>query len=262
MSNSFVSTPKNIALIATDIDSVLAAESATTKLSAVRSTLDTKIENVRGQVAELILGQVPLMFYVLDNASADFTAVQQAEAMGINPSHVSKMRTVGTIASHISSRINHDSPAVNLSEAKLIDCTKNLYAWWKLEKVSRPSLPLLDEVMLDFMSPGGAVRCAAVQVLRETFGSVEKVYSVAKGPTCHPDTPTPDQDDDDATTWQGMLTNALNTARKQGATESEVMFIVRAFNNDGGTEINPVTPKRDGLLGALDAAALAVGLGI
>jgi hypothetical protein len=243
MSNAFVSTATTVALGATDIDSINTAQRFVSSLSTVRQGIEKRIENARSQVAETLILSVTGVMFVLDNGGESAKPKDLSEAMGISDSHASKIRTVGTLARFLAGTFgeidkngNPMSPACNLSYAKAKTGADNLLAWYELEMAGAPSAPSLSVLMADFGSFDGTTRLGAGQSIREIFGSIEKLYTIAKGTTVHPDAPEDEGDDegDDegAETWQGMLSRALEAARAQGATATEIMFIVRAFNNE------------------------------
>jgi hypothetical protein len=242
MSNAFVSTATTITIGSTDIDSVDSARGFVSKLSTVRNGIEKRIANSRDQVSETLIMSVTGFMYVLDNGESA-KASDLADDMGVDPSHASKMRTVGSVARFAAGLYDCDdtgSPtakANNLSYAKAKDCSDRLVEYWAHETAGSPDLPSFGRLMSDYLSYDGQIRLGAGQIIREHFGSIEKLYKVAKGTIVHADTPEADDGDDDgdddgATTWQGMLGRALDAARAQGASETEIMFIVRAFNNE------------------------------
>jgi hypothetical protein len=241
MTNPLVSPASTLAIGATDIDSVDSARSYVSRLSTLRNGIEKRITNARDQVAETLILSVRGFMFVLGNGGESAKAADLADQMGVDASHASKMRTVGSVARFAAGLYDCDDKGMptdkanNLSYAKAKDCVDRMDAWWALEMAGTPTLPSFGSLMIDYLSHDGETGLWAGQVVREYFGSIEKLYNIAKGKAVHPDTPEDedgDEDDDERATWQGMLTQALRTARKQDATETEIMFIVRAFNNE------------------------------
>tara|TARA_R110000744_G_scaffold375681_1_gene489317 strand:+ start:194 stop:919 length:726 start_codon:yes stop_codon:yes gene_type:complete len=240
MQNAFVSPLSTIAIGATDIDSTITARSYVSRLSTVRNGIEKRIDNARDQVSETLIMSVTGFMFVLDNGGESAKAADLADDMGVSPAHASKMRTVGSAARFAAGLYDCDengkpsAVANNLTYAKALDCANNLTEYWAIEVSGTPEAPSFYKLMSDYLSNDGQTRLAAGQIVRERFGSIENLYKIAKGIVRHADAPEPEEGekDDDATTWQGMLTQALRTARKQDATEAQIMAVVRAFNNE------------------------------
>jgi hypothetical protein len=236
MSNAFTNSATQITDMSVSYASVSEALKAVTKIAKNIATIDATIDLKRGDKAGLIISSIAGMKLVMDNNEDDsVTAASQGEGMGVVSGTVSIVRQVGSIASFAKSGHDDASKFNSLSEAKCVEYLARIETWYALETAGSPSALPVRLLFADLLDLDGDVRLNAIQLVREIFGNVTKIYTVAKGKCVHPDTPKPEEDDeqgDEVTTWQGMLSNALTAARKQGATESEVMFIVRAFNNE------------------------------
>jgi hypothetical protein len=237
MSNSFTNSAAQIADMSVSYASVSEARDSVTKLAKSVATIDKTIELKRGDKASLIIASLAGMKLVMDNDAEESSPVEQGVSMGIVAGTVSMARCVGSIASYVRSGFDDGSKFNSLTEEQCSEYAKRIEAWYNLETAGDPSAISSRLLLSGLMSLDGEARMVAIQSVRETFGSISKIYTIAKGTCVHPDTPEVededgDEDGDEPTTWQGMLSRALDTARKQGASETEIMFIVRAFNNE------------------------------
>jgi hypothetical protein len=237
MSNAFTNSAAQIADMSVSYASVSEAETSIKKLAKTIETIDNAIGLKRGEKASLIIASIAPMKVIMDaNTDDDVTAASQGIGVGIVAGTVSMVRQVGSIASYAKSGYDGTSKFNSLTEAKCDAYLARVEAWYGFETAGTPSAPTLRSLFTDLLEHDGDVRLSAIQTVREIFGNVTKIYTIATGKCVHPDAPAPapapDDDDDKGDTWQGMLGRALDAARSQGATDTEVMAIVRAFNTE------------------------------
>lgn len=204
MSNSFTNSAAQITDMSVSYASVSEALKAVTKIGKNIATIDATIELKRGDKAGLIISSIAGMKLVMDhNTDESVTAASQGVDMGIVAGTVSIVRQVGSIASFAKIGFDDASKFNSLTEAQCIEYIAKIEAWYGFETAGMPSAPPVRSLFADLLDLDGDVRLSAIQSVREIFGNVTKIYTIAKGSCVHPDAPKPEAKDED-----GELTEA------------------------------------------------------
>ena len=196
MSNSFTNSAAQIADMSVSYASVAEARESVTKLSKSVATIDKTIELKRGDKASLIIASLAGMKLVMDNDAEESSPVEQGVSMGIVAGTVSMARQVGSIASYVRSGFDDASKFNSLTEAQCVEYVKRIEAWYSLETAGDPSAVSVRLLLAALMSLDGEARMVAIQSVREVFGSISKIYTIAKGKCVHADTPKPEENEE------------------------------------------------------------------
>jgi hypothetical protein len=197
MTNSFSNSLAQITDMSVSYASVSEARKNVTKLAGHVAKIDKDVELKRGDKAALIFASIAGMKLVMDNAGDESSPVEQGESMGIVQGTVSIARQIGSIASYVKSGHDDTSKFNSLTEANCSTYLTRIEAWYALETAGTPEAPTVRQLFADLMDLDGDVRLPAIQGMRESFGSITKVYTIAKGKCVHPDAPKPEEKDED-----------------------------------------------------------------
>ena len=239
--SAFIHTKTVLAGMATDITGVASLAPGLKVIAEAMTKNEEKAELGRTQRAGLILGGTPLACTAMTIAGKNgekVKAATYADMMGIKRGTFSQSRSVWSVALHMSGLVVDGDAAVNQSAEKMTEQSARLVAWWSERFAHDPAAATLTEVFDWYTSDDGETRLQAVQKLQETFGSIAKIYTIMNESPADDENGDGDGEDDGeddgegATTWQGMLGRAIDAARAQGATPSEVIFLVRKLQND------------------------------
>jgi len=242
--STFIHSKTVLAGFAQDASSIASIEKGLSVIAKAMGKNDEKATVTRTERAGLILGGTPLACAAMTIAGRNEEKVKAgdyAEMMGLANGSFSKSRAVYSVGLFMSGAVVDGDACVNQSTDDMKVMQARLEAWWTEHTSGAPGDRPLDGASLarvfDFYtSDDGVRRLDAVQKLQETFGSIEKIYTVM---TKAPAVPVDDDGDDDGEpkedAWRNMLVNVLTVAKAQGATDAEVIFLVRKFQNDGNS---------------------------
>ena len=245
--STFIHSKTVLAGFAQDASSLASIEKGLSVIAKAMSKNDEKATVTRTERAGLILGGTPLACAAMTIAGRNEEKVRAgdyAEMMGLANGSFSKSRAVYSVALFMSGAIIDGDACVNQSTDDMKVMQARLEEWWSEHTSGAPGAPgdrplvgaSLARVFDFYTSDDGERRLDAVQKLQETFGSIEKIYTIM---TKAPAVPADDDGDDDGEpnedAWRNMLVNVLTVAKAQGATDAEVIFLVRKFQNDGNS---------------------------
>ena len=242
--STFIHSKTVLAGFAQDASSIASIEKGLSVIAKAMGKNEEKATVTRTERAGLILGGTPLACAAMTIAGRNEEKVKAgdyAEMMGLANGSFSKSRAVYSVGLFMSGAVVDGDACVNQSTDDMKVMQARLEAWWTEHTTGTPGGRPLDGASLarvfDFYtSDDGERRLDAVQKLQETFGSIEKIYTVM---TKAPAVPVDDDGDDDGEpkedAWRNMLVNVLTVAKAQGATDAEVIFLVRKFQNDGNS---------------------------